>query len=294
MLVAIESVRPLCELGRLPEAVAMGEEALDRARLGGNPQQLLWAQCALARARLAAGDVTGALREAEEAFGIGAEPSLYRAGQPHWALGAVLTAAGNAERAVPLLQEALPDVIPVAARRRRRRSGGRAAGARRCGRRERSRRHPTRAGRRAARRGQGCRGRRGGGGRRRVSPRGRTRCACSRAGRWRRPAIAPAALAALTAAESALDGFGAVRWRDEAVRELRRLGHRVRRESGEALGSLTGREREIADLVAAGRTNREVAEQLVLSPKTIEAHLRNIYAKLGVRSRVELARRGTG
>jgi len=99
-----------------------------------------------------------------------------------------------------------------------------------------------------------------------------------------------AALSTLIAAESALDGFGAVRWRDEAVRELRRLGHRVRRDSGEALGSLTGREREIADLVAAGRTNREVAEQLVLSPKTIEAHLRNIYAKLGVRSRVELAR----
>jgi DNA-binding CsgD family transcriptional regulator len=42
--------------------------------------------------------------------------------------------------------------------------------------------------------------------------------------------------------------------------------------------------------VVAGRTNREVAEQLFLSPKTIEAHLRNVYAKLGVRSRVELAR----
>lgn len=49
-------------------------------------------------------------------------------------------------------------------------------------------------------------------------------------------------------------------------------------------------EREIAGLIAAGRTNREVAEQLVLSTRTIEAHVRNIYAKLGVRSRVELAR----
>ncbi len=104
----------------------------------------------------------------------------------------------------------------------------------------------------------------------------------------------PSAIASLIAAESALDGFGAVRWRDVAVRELRALGHRVRRQardaSSGALGPLTAREREIADLVAAGRTNREVAEQLVLSVKTVEAHLRNIYAKLGVRSRVELAR----
>jgi DNA-binding NarL/FixJ family response regulator len=55
-------------------------------------------------------------------------------------------------------------------------------------------------------------------------------------------------------------------------------------------GPLTAREREIAGLIAAGRTNREVAEQLVLSVRTIDAHLRNIYGKLGVRSRVELTR----
>ena len=81
------------------------------------------------------------------------------------------------------------------------------------------------------------------------------------------------------------------RRRDEAVRELRRLGHRVLRPArGTDDGPLTAREREIAELVAAGRTNREIAEQLVLSTRTIEAHLRNIYAKLDVRSRVELAR----
>jgi len=59
---------------------------------------------------------------------------------------------------------------------------------------------------------------------------------------------------------------------------------------GWCLGPLTPRDQEIAGLVAAGRTNREVAAQLVLSTRSIEAHLRNVYGKLGVRSRVELAR----
>ena len=54
-------------------------------------------------------------------------------------------------------------------------------------------------------------------------------------------------------------------------------------------GPLTAREREIAELVAAGRTNREVAEQLVAQHRTVEAHLRSIYGKLDVRSRIELA-----
>ncbi|HXS45048.1 MAG TPA: LuxR C-terminal-related transcriptional regulator, partial [Solirubrobacteraceae bacterium] len=103
-----------------------------------------------------------------------------------------------------------------------------------------------------------------------------------------------AAIDALVLAEAELDRFGAVRRRDEAVRELRHLGHRVLRPAREAsrgsLGPLTAREAEIAELVAAGRTNREIADQLVLSSRTIEAHLRNIYGKLDLRSRVELAR----
>ena len=71
---------------------------------------------------------------------------------------------------------------------------------------------------------------------------------------------------------------------------MRRLGHRVHRPSPETDSGLTEREREIARLVAAGHTNREVASLLVLSTRTIESHLRNIFAKLGVRSRVELTR----
>jgi DNA-binding CsgD family transcriptional regulator len=99
----------------------------------------------------------------------------------------------------------------------------------------------------------------------------------------------------LLVAESAFDSFGAVRRRDEATRELRRLGHRVVRAATDgARGPLTAREREIADLAAAGRTSREIAAQLVLSARTVDAHLRNIYAKLGVRSRVELAKTHRG
>lgn len=100
-----------------------------------------------------------------------------------------------------------------------------------------------------------------------------------------------AAIHALAAAESAFEGFGALRHRDEATRELRRLGHRIPRPARQTDGGpLTAREREIAGLVATGHTNREIAAQLVLSTRTIEAHLRNIYAKLDIRSRVELAR----
>lgn len=49
----------------------------------------------------------------------------------------------------------------------------------------------------------------------------------------------------------------------------------------------------MAVLVAAGRTNREVAAELFTTVSTVEAHLTRIYRKLGVRSRTELARRGT-
>ena len=96
----------------------------------------------------------------------------------------------------------------------------------------------------------------------------------------------------LLRAEDELSALGAARYRDEAARELRRLGERVtarqRRGGGDGLDALSGREREIADLVAAGRTNREIGGELFLSEKTIEGHLTRIFAKLGV----TLPRRG--
>ncbi len=306
-------VRPLVELGRLSEAVAAGEEALDRARLTGNAQQLVGAQAALAGARLAAGDVTGALREAEEAQTTEAPPGFHRAAQPGWSLGAALTAAGNPERAASTLLEAfggatMPLVVPAdrpaaaADLVEAQLAAGDLAAAREA-------LAAVQAGTRwaaattarataAVLLAEGRPDEAVGAARQSDDIGAPLAAALVRLAEGRALAAAgdrEAARAALIEAEAALDGFGALRRRDEAVRELRKLGHRVVRAARDAtdgpLGSLTAREREIALLVAGGRTNREVAEQLVLSAKTIEAHLRNIYAKLGVRSRVELARR---
>ena len=79
-----------------------------------------------------------------------------------------------------------------------------------------------------------------------------------------------------------------------ARRALRKLG--VRREArgpagdGTGIASLTKRELEIAGEVTDRKTNKEIAADLFLSEKTIESHLRNIFFKLGVSSRVEVAR----
>lgn len=54
-------------------------------------------------------------------------------------------------------------------------------------------------------------------------------------------------------------------------------------------GSLTPSESKVADLVANGLSNQEVADTLVISRYTVETHLKRVYAKLGVRSRAELA-----
>jgi DNA-binding NarL/FixJ family response regulator len=59
-------------------------------------------------------------------------------------------------------------------------------------------------------------------------------------------------------------------------------------------GTLTSTERRVASLVARGLTNREVADELSLSHYTVQSHLKKVYPKLGVRSRVELASAGTG
>jgi DNA-binding CsgD family transcriptional regulator len=94
--------------------------------------------------------------------------------------------------------------------------------------------------------------------------------------------------AARVAISDALGGFeqlGAATWVEKARAELGSIGGR-RREEG-----LTAAELRVAALVAEGQTNREVAAALFLGQRTVASHLTHIYAKLGVRSRTELARR---
>jgi DNA-binding CsgD family transcriptional regulator/tetratricopeptide (TPR) repeat protein len=104
---------------------------------------------------------------------------------------------------------------------------------------------------------------------------------------------AEAGIADLRAAERLLWECGAARESDAAARELRRRGQRVARrhrtDDRTGLTALSPREREVADHVAAGRTNREIAATLSLSEKTVENHLSRIYGKLDVRSRAALA-----
>ena len=76
--------------------------------------------------------------------------------------------------------------------------------------------------------------------------------------------------------------------------ELRASGQTARRRDPSTRDQLTPQELQIAHLVADGLTNRQVAAQLFLSPRTIDFHLRNLFRKLGISSRTELARLDLG
>jgi DNA-binding NarL/FixJ family response regulator len=104
------------------------------------------------------------------------------------------------------------------------------------------------------------------------------------------------AIAELQRAAASLDACGALHYRQCAERQLGTLGHRPHRRTRpgrtDRLGieSLTERELQVAHLVVDRKTNPEIAAQLYLSQKTVETHLRNIFNKLGVATRVALAR----
>jgi DNA-binding CsgD family transcriptional regulator len=90
---------------------------------------------------------------------------------------------------------------------------------------------------------------------------------------------------------AAFDGFewlGATPWAERALRELRATGERARKRHLSPLAELTAQELQVARLVGEGATNKAVASQLFVSPKTVEYHLRKVFAKLGISSRMEL------
>jgi DNA-binding CsgD family transcriptional regulator len=85
------------------------------------------------------------------------------------------------------------------------------------------------------------------------------------------------------------EDLGATPWAELARAELRATGETAHRRGAGTLDELTPQELKVSLLLAEGKTTRETAAALFLSPKTIEYHLRNAYRKLGVRSRGELA-----
>jgi DNA-binding CsgD family transcriptional regulator len=90
---------------------------------------------------------------------------------------------------------------------------------------------------------------------------------------------------AIEQARAGFEELEAERWAERAREELGAIGGRTRSEG------LTPAERRVADLVANGRTNAEVAAALFLAERTVASHLTHVYAKLGVRSRTELSRK---
>jgi DNA-binding CsgD family transcriptional regulator len=97
----------------------------------------------------------------------------------------------------------------------------------------------------------------------------------------------------LRTAHEMLATIGMEAFAERARKELQATGEKVRRRTVETRDDLTAQERQIALLAADGLSNPEIGAQLFLSPRTVEWHLRNVFTKLGIRSRREL-RRTTG
>jgi DNA-binding CsgD family transcriptional regulator len=97
---------------------------------------------------------------------------------------------------------------------------------------------------------------------------------------------------ARTHLRAALETFEDLRarpWADRAAQELRASGETARKRDETAPVDLTPTELQVAQLVQRGMSNREVAGQLFVSPRTVDFHLRNVFTKAGVTSRLELA-----
>jgi DNA-binding CsgD family transcriptional regulator len=105
-----------------------------------------------------------------------------------------------------------------------------------------------------------------------------------RVARRRRDAVAPLERAAALAGE-----LGALALRGRAYDALASLGAQPRKLMFSGVESLTASERRVAELAAAGRSNRDIAQELFVSPKTVENHLGRVYDKLSVSGRRELS-----
>jgi DNA-binding CsgD family transcriptional regulator len=92
-------------------------------------------------------------------------------------------------------------------------------------------------------------------------------------------------------AHGAFLSMGAAGFADRAGRELQATGEKVRKRQADARDELTPQQVQVARLARDGRTNSEIAAELFLSPRTVEWHLRQVFGKLGIRSRIQL--RGT-
>jgi DNA-binding CsgD family transcriptional regulator len=128
-------------------------------------------------------------------------------------------------------------------------------------------------------------------------------CTPAPAGRWSRPA--PSCCSASTCAASGaaptpgptcgrrwrpFQRLGMPVWADRARDELRATGEATGDPATDTLAHLTSQELRIAAAVGEGATNREVAAQLFLSPRTVDYHLRKVFQKLHISSRADLIR----
>jgi ATP/maltotriose-dependent transcriptional regulator MalT len=91
-------------------------------------------------------------------------------------------------------------------------------------------------------------------------------------------------------ARDTLDGIGAVPWAERARAELRAAGEISRDRTPHIRERLTAQELQIAHMAAQGLSNREIGQQLFLSPRTVGSHLYRVFPKLGVSSRSQLTR----
>jgi DNA-binding CsgD family transcriptional regulator len=94
----------------------------------------------------------------------------------------------------------------------------------------------------------------------------------------------------LSEAREQAHAIGAWAIEQQAAGELRVAGARPRRLSFSGADSLTASQRRVAEMAAQGLANREIAQALFVTPRTVEQHLYNAYKKLGIQSRAELAR----